>query len=365
MGIEITQQRKLGIVAKSICNVILNFIQRVQPDIHYSFGENKVEESVIERPHLVFPLSIERVVVSKPGQTPPKLGCILPETFQFNRNGDKKHPWSVVDLEWNTTDTYTLSFNSMYIDLSRWKTVNLPVKDIDLRSFWGESQLRMVAYELCILTETSITTKKQKNTAKSTWGLHGENAGADDFVSTRTKHDARHINYVFCAQVSDTISVSFMANKGRLCPIAVARSFHNFAANVLIICQAKYHPDGTVNASPDALMRNISTSSTETETRSSSSIPLVQVRRLLNSAKVQVKSNFATPETLVNSESVCSDEKFQYVVSASSSSDSISEVTLLEDFGAYSSKSAGFLFGLLSSYFEAFVCCHSDRDCRK
>jgi hypothetical protein len=83
--------------------------------------------------------------------------------------------------EWNTTDVYTLSFNTHYVALPSWKIVNVPImKDMNLRTFWGNSLVRLVGYEFIDNTKVD----------KSNGG---------------TKHEQRCINYLFCAQVSYTL----------------------------------------------------------------------------------------------------------------------------------------------------------------
>ena len=49
---------------------------------------------------------------------------------------------------WNTTDTFSMSFHSMYMDLQSWTLTNLGVvRDTDLRRFWSDAALRFVIYE--------------------------------------------------------------------------------------------------------------------------------------------------------------------------------------------------------------------------
>uniref|UniRef100_A0A6U6J9H7 PH domain-containing protein n=1 Tax=Odontella aurita TaxID=265563 RepID=A0A6U6J9H7_9STRA len=55
-----------------------------------------------------------------------------------------------------------MSFNSMYLDLPTWHLRSLPMmKDIDLRTFWGDSLLRIVIYEkVCNPSESRHLTKE-------------------------------------------------------------------------------------------------------------------------------------------------------------------------------------------------------------
>mmetsp|Transcript_10318 Transcript_10318/g.29006 ORF Transcript_10318/g.29006 Transcript_10318/m.29006 type:complete len:1103 (+) Transcript_10318:44-3352(+) len=140
-GFEISEQMQLGLVSKGLCNLLLRLVSKAVPgDMHYSFGDKNNDEL----PHISFPAwtLFDKVVVSKEGETPPPLGPeVLPETNSVAR----KRSGQVGD--WNTTDTYSFSYHSMYLDLPIWHVVNLPTSDIDLSQFWGESKLRIVVYE--------------------------------------------------------------------------------------------------------------------------------------------------------------------------------------------------------------------------
>jgi hypothetical protein len=51
-------------------------------------------------------------------------------------------------IQWNTEDTYTMSYHTMYIDLPSWTTSNIPlVRDLKLQTFWANSLLKIVLYE--------------------------------------------------------------------------------------------------------------------------------------------------------------------------------------------------------------------------
>jgi len=84
-----------------------------------------------------------------------------------------------------------MSFNTMYVDLLKWQVVNVPImKDMDLRTFWGESPLRMVAYEVNATPEVP---------GKSTDVYNKENGKPFRGIE---KHEQKSLNYIFCAQVS-------------------------------------------------------------------------------------------------------------------------------------------------------------------
>jgi hypothetical protein len=141
-GGEISNQMHLGLVAKGICGLLLKFVKAGSPDTHYSFGDSKDKE----KPHIVVPAwsFFERLVVTKPGMEPPELGDEFVETEEAMaaRKNLKSQP------HWNTEDTYSMSFYTMYLDFAKWQVVQVPVtSDIDLKTFWGNSFLRIVLFE--------------------------------------------------------------------------------------------------------------------------------------------------------------------------------------------------------------------------
>lgn len=141
-GGEISNQMKLGLVAKGICGLLLKFVKSVAPDTHYSFGDNNDKE----KPHIVVPAwsFFERLVVTESGQEPPEMGDEFvesKESMDARKSGKSK-------AEWNTEDTYSMSFYTMYLDFAKWQVVQVPVtSDIDLKTFWGNSFLRIVLFE--------------------------------------------------------------------------------------------------------------------------------------------------------------------------------------------------------------------------
>ena len=126
-------------------------------DIHYSFGDNKD----VETPHIVFPAwkFFEHLIVTKPGDTPPP----MTEPFEESKSSRERRKASKGTGEWNADDTYSMAFYSMYLDLPQWRVVNLPVtKDLDLRTFWGNSFLSVVMYERGVSREEKHVKKDNK-----------------------------------------------------------------------------------------------------------------------------------------------------------------------------------------------------------
>lgn len=118
----------------STCSVLLQLLRTIGSNMHYSFGNDK------ELPHIVFPAhdAMDHVIVTKPGQQPPKLGEPFLDATSQNPNN------------WNCEDTYSMSFRSARVDLPSWRMVNLGVlQDALLETYWGKSKLRLVIYENC------------------------------------------------------------------------------------------------------------------------------------------------------------------------------------------------------------------------
>lgn len=143
-GGEISNPMQLGLVAKGICGLLLKFIKSVAPDIHYSFGDSKEKEKA----HIVVPAwsFFERLVVTKPGEEPPEMGS--GEEFDEPKESIEARASGKIKANWNTEDTYSMSFYTMYLDIAKWQVVQVPVtSDINLKTFWGNSFLRIVLFE--------------------------------------------------------------------------------------------------------------------------------------------------------------------------------------------------------------------------
>ena len=141
-GAEISDPMKIGLVAKGMCSILLNLVRSFNSNMHFSFGDKRNEEES----HIVIPAwtFFELLVVTKSGDTPPPMGEDFPESQKSKE--ERKTSNSVGN--WNTEDTYSMSYYSMYIDLPTWKVVKVPVApDIDLRTFWNKSFLKIVLYE--------------------------------------------------------------------------------------------------------------------------------------------------------------------------------------------------------------------------
>ena len=140
-GMEISNPMKLGLIANGLCNIILKLLKSCNPAIHYSFGTND------ERAHICFPAStfFEKLIVTPPGDELPEMGKEFeepPDEITARKANETK-------IDWNTEDTYSMSFFTQYIDFPTWSVVSLPIgKDISLQTFWGNSFASVVLYEV-------------------------------------------------------------------------------------------------------------------------------------------------------------------------------------------------------------------------
>ena len=146
VGAEATQKMELGIITRSACRILLNFVATMVNDSHYSFGDLSTDK-LCESPHLVAPLlrGMDKVVVSKPGEKIPEMGGPFHESPEARKKRTKSNMAFKVDV----SCTYSFSVNTSNLDLCAWNIVGVPmVKNLDMRSLFGDAGIRLVAYEL-------------------------------------------------------------------------------------------------------------------------------------------------------------------------------------------------------------------------
>eukprot|EP00602_Paraphysomonas_sp_CaronLab_P000881 CAMPEP_0185031702 /NCGR_PEP_ID=MMETSP1103-20130426/19320_1 /TAXON_ID=36769 /ORGANISM="Paraphysomonas bandaiensis, Strain Caron Lab Isolate" /LENGTH=171 /DNA_ID=CAMNT_0027567317 /DNA_START=419 /DNA_END=934 /DNA_ORIENTATION=- len=118
----------------------------IKPDLKIGFGEDVQPNMQYERPHLVFPLLriLDRVVVTKPGETPPMLGQELPESDEDRNNRQS----GKTDIQFDTECTYSFAFHSSFVDFANWSLCGFPgYGAIDIRTFFGKQSPQIVVYE--------------------------------------------------------------------------------------------------------------------------------------------------------------------------------------------------------------------------
>ena len=131
----------LSFLLDSVCNLLLKFLTSFAGDLHYSFGDKD------ENGHICAPAwkMFQNIVVTKPGETLPPLGDDLDESKESMA---ARASSDAAGGAWNTTDIFTMSYHSMYIDLPTWQVVKLPfAPSLDLRTFWGKSMLNICIYD--------------------------------------------------------------------------------------------------------------------------------------------------------------------------------------------------------------------------
>eukprot|EP00980_Cylindrotheca_fusiformis_P008165 scaffold1729_cov117-Cylindrotheca_fusiformis.AAC.3 len=181
-GLEVSDPMKLGLMTSGICSLILKFIKNYEPNLHYSFGdeEENAHMSVLAE-HFFHGL-----VVTPPGEQLPDLEDQLSSSRDFS-SPEK-------EIKWNTKDTYTMMYHTMYIDLPSWTTSHIPlVRDIRLQTFWGNSLLKVVLYEPNKNTSTHVATDNKYLMSIQVKYLEPherksveETSGEDDYMSTNS-----------------------------------------------------------------------------------------------------------------------------------------------------------------------------------
>jgi hypothetical protein len=211
-GAEVSDPMQLGLLARGLSNVLLRIVEGFNPGVHSSFGMrrrnnsnkkngNDDDEQDEEKAHIVVPAYsfFERFVATPPGQNPPMLGSELEESKESLAR--RRNPTAALAYRFNTTDTYTFAFYSMYVDLPRWQLVNLPIPrgDVSLKTFWHDSHLRICMYEK--VTTTAVDRSAAPNISVS--------SGAAGLLSSQKQpHLHKDNRYAFILQVND-VSFSF------------------------------------------------------------------------------------------------------------------------------------------------------------
>jgi Protein of unknown function (DUF1769)/Protein of unknown function, DUF547 len=153
-GLEISDPMQLGLLASGLCSLLLKMSAKFNPQLHYSFGDDE------ERAHMCFPAStfFEELVVTREGETPPPMGKVFEEdpAAALQRKAYK------TKIDWNTSDTYSMSFHSMYMDFPSWSIVRLPIgRDVGLQTFWGNSTASIVWYDMDMISKKHCTSESK------------------------------------------------------------------------------------------------------------------------------------------------------------------------------------------------------------
>ena len=142
---ELKEPVKMGMIQRAFVGAAMAFIKSTNGSFHYSMAGSKEDpDGRWEKPHMSFPveMSMDRVVVTKPDDTPPALGGIInedPEAMRHRKKGGL--------IDWNTNDTYTMALWTAYVDFLDWKVINLPgIRPFDLSKVIGPQPILLTLY---------------------------------------------------------------------------------------------------------------------------------------------------------------------------------------------------------------------------
>lgn len=177
LGCELEHAIKVGTLTKGLVNVLLAMVRRINPGFHYSWGPDptsnnaKVKAAMAkneyEKTHLSFPVeaSMDRIIITKPGEDPPRLGYELEESTESVKRRRKTGSGSV---DWNTTDTYTMCLWSAYVDWIKWRSINVPgVTPFSLCRVTGTQPIYLSVYEITSCTATEYKKKRPPHHVRS------------------------------------------------------------------------------------------------------------------------------------------------------------------------------------------------------
>ncbi|KAF4323306.1 hypothetical protein BBO99_00003326 [Phytophthora kernoviae] len=158
-----------GVFTRSMALVIMGLIRRLVGRVSFSFGSSMDSENMDELPAVAFPLyqSVDQFVETPEGHMPPVLGT---SDFGESEEQRKKRRHTPLGSErYSVGPTYTFDFHTMYVDLTRWETANLPggLNAMDLASFFDSLPLQLVAYEVGPAgTETPVASDSHRQRDK-------------------------------------------------------------------------------------------------------------------------------------------------------------------------------------------------------
>lgn len=143
---ELDEPIKMGMIQRAFVGAAMAFMKSTNPTFHYSITGSKERspDGKFEKPHMSFTVegSLDRLVVSKPGETPPQLGTVIeedPESMKKRKKG--------VPVNWNLEDTYTMALWSAYVDFLDWRVINLPgIRPFGLSSVLGTQPFYLTMY---------------------------------------------------------------------------------------------------------------------------------------------------------------------------------------------------------------------------
>jgi len=175
LGCELEHPIKIGRVTKGLTGVLLAMIRRINSGFHYSWGVEKnaknadrqaIQEGRYEKTHLSFPVeaSMDRIVITKPGEPLPELG---EELFETPESVKRRRKMGVGSVDWNLEDTYTMCLWSAYCDWIKWKCLNVPgVRPFSLSAVTGTQPIYLSVYEVQGMSNENYRKKKPPHYCK-------------------------------------------------------------------------------------------------------------------------------------------------------------------------------------------------------
>ena len=169
LGCELEHPIKVGRITKGLTGVLLAMIRRINSGFHYSWGIEKsgknvdheaIKEGRYEKTHLSFPVeaSMDRIVITKRGETPPELGH---ELFETPESVKRRRRMGAGSVDWNLEDTYTMCLWSAYCDWIKWKCINVPgVRPFGLGTVTGVQPIYLSVYEVQNISNEDYVKKK-------------------------------------------------------------------------------------------------------------------------------------------------------------------------------------------------------------
>jgi hypothetical protein len=175
LGSEVEERLKVSKFTKRLTTVLLAMIRKITPGFHYSWGTDMkdttpegLKQGNYEKSHLSFPVetSMNRIIITKPGEEPPKLGHDVDETIDETKASFKRRrKIGYGAIDWNTEDTYTMYLWNNYADWIKWKSMNVPgVRPFPLSNVTGKQPVYLCGYELSGFTPQEYRKKKPPHT---------------------------------------------------------------------------------------------------------------------------------------------------------------------------------------------------------
>lgn len=172
LGCELDRHVKVGAISKGLVGLLLAMVRRINPGFHFSWGpDSKItadakDSGDYEKTHLSFPVeaSMDRIVITKPGEELPELGYELEES---NESVKRRRKMGAGSIDWNLDDTFTMCLWSAYADWIKWKSLNVPgVSPFSFCRVTGQQPIYLSVYELSNMSPSDYKKKRPPHTRK-------------------------------------------------------------------------------------------------------------------------------------------------------------------------------------------------------